>query len=59
MTLAPIFKSFKKLKKTAHRGVINDKAGKAAALPKLSDSLTLSQSGKADYAHPKGNKDIG
>ena len=26
-----------------HRGVINGKAGKAAALPKFSDTLTLSQ----------------
>ena len=31
------------------RGVIN---GKAAALPKFSDTLTLSQPGGADYAHP-------
>ena len=34
------------------RGVINGKADKAAALPKFSDMLTLSQSGGADYAHP-------
>ena len=34
-----------------HRGVINGKAGKAAALPKFSDSLTLSQPGGSDYAH--------
>ena len=34
------------------RGVINGKAGKAAALPKFSDMLTLSQPGGADYAHP-------
>ena len=34
------------------RGVINGKADKAAALPKFSDLLTLSQSGGADYAHP-------
>ena len=34
------------------RGVINGKAGKAAALPKFSDTLTLSQSGGADYASP-------
>ena len=33
-------------------GVINGKAGKAAALPKSSDMLTLSQPGGADYAHP-------
>ena len=34
------------------RGVINVKAGKAAALRKFSDMLTLSQPGGADYAHP-------
>ena len=34
------------------RDVINGKAGKAAALPKFSDTLTLSQSGGADYAQP-------
>ena len=34
------------------RGVINGKAGKAAALPKFLDALTLSQSGAADYAQP-------
>ena len=34
------------------RGVINGKAGKAAALPKFSDMLTLSQPEGADYAHP-------
>ena len=34
------------------RGVINGKAGKAAALPKCSDMLTLSQPGGVDYAHP-------
>ena len=34
------------------RGVINGKAGKTAALPKFSDTLTLSQSEEADYAHP-------
>ena len=34
-----------------YRGVINGKAGKAAALPKFSDTLTLSQPGEADYAH--------
>ena len=35
------------------RDVINGKAGKAAALPKFSDMLTLSQSGEgADYAQP-------
>ena len=33
------------------KGVINGKAGKAAALPKFSDTLTLSQPGEADYAH--------
>ena len=33
-------------------GVINGKAGKAAALPKFSDMLTLSQSWGADYAQP-------
>ena len=37
-----------------HRGVINGKAGKAAALPKFSDMLTLCQSGGADYAQPFG-----
>ena len=34
-----------------NRGVINGKAGKAAALPKFSDTLTLSQPRGADYAH--------
>ena len=34
------------------RGVINDKAGKAAALPKFSDMLSLSQPAGADYAQP-------
>ena len=34
------------------RGVNNGKAGKAAALPKFSDMLTLSQPRVADYAHP-------
>ena len=33
------------------RGVINGKAGKAAALPKFSDALTKSQPRGADYAH--------
>ena len=38
---------------TCHcRGVINGKAGKAAALPKFSNALTLSQRGGTDYAHP-------
>ena len=31
---------------TKFRGVINGKAGKAAALPKFSDTLTLSQPGE-------------
>ena len=36
-----------------HRGIINGKAGKAAALPKFSDTLTLSLPRGADYtAHP-------
>ena len=35
-----------------YRGVINGEAGKAAALPKFSDKLTLSQSRGADYAQP-------
>ena len=30
----------------------NGKLGKAAALPKFSDTLTLSQSSGADYAQP-------
>ena len=34
----------------AVRGVINGKAGEAAALPKFSDMLTLSQLRGADYA---------
>ena len=34
------------------RGVINGKAGKAAALSKFSDTLTLSQPRGVDYAHP-------
>ncbi len=33
-------------------GIINGKAGKAAALPRFSDTLTLSQPERADYAHP-------
>ena len=32
------------------RGVVNGKAGKAAAIPKFSDTLTLSQSEGADYS---------
>ena len=36
----------------SNRGVINDKAGKAAALSKFSDTLTLSQPRGTDYAHP-------
>ena len=35
-----------------NRGVINGKAGKAATLPKFSDTLTLSQPRGADCAHP-------
>ena len=34
-----------------YKGVINGKAGKTAALPKFSDTLTLSQSRGADYTH--------
>ena len=34
-----------------YMGVINGKAGKTAALPKYSDTLTLSQPEGADYAH--------
>ena len=34
------------------RGAINSKAGKADALPKFSDTLTLSQPGGTDCAHP-------
>ena len=34
------------------RDEINGKADKTAALPKLSDALTLSELGGADYAHP-------
>ena len=34
------------------RGVINDKAGKAAALPKFSDMLTLSLPRGTDYVTP-------
>ena len=37
---------------TLNRGVINGKAGKAAALPKFSDTLTLSLPRGADYVHP-------
>ena len=33
-------------------GIINGKAGMAAALPRFSDTLTLSQPEGADYAHP-------
>ena len=41
------------------RGVINDKAGKAAALPKFSDILTLSQprGGKLCFACPNKFRD--
>ena len=35
-----------------HRNVINGKADKAPALHKLSDTLTPSQPGITDYAHP-------
>ena len=41
-----------------HPGVINGKAGKAgkaAALPKFSDTLTLSQPRGADYAQQIGS----
>ena len=34
------------------RGVINGKAGKAAALPQFSDTLSLSQPEGAEHAHP-------
>ena len=34
------------------RGAINGEAGKAAALLKFSDTLTLSQPGWADYDQP-------
>ena len=34
------------------RGIINGKAGKAAASPKFLYTLTLSQSGGADYTQP-------
>ena len=38
---------------TTFRGVINGKACKAAALPKFSNTLTLSQlGGGGDYAQP-------
>ena len=36
----------------AQQGLINGKAGKAAALLKLSDMLTPSYPGGTDYAHP-------
>ena len=36
----------------SNRGVINGKAGNAAALPKFPDTLTLSQSRGTDYAQP-------
>ena len=45
------FSNFYLLSVISIRGVINGKAGKAAALPKFSDSLTLSQPGGSDYAH--------
>ena len=35
-----------------YRGVINFKAGKAAALPKFSDKLTLSHSGWVGRLYP-------
>ena len=38
--------------KSKVRGVINGKAGKAASLPKFSDTLTLYQLGGIDYAYP-------
>ena len=34
------------------RGVINGKADKAAALPKFSHKITISETGRADYAYP-------
>ena len=37
---------------TKGRGEFNGKAGQAAALPKSSDTLTLSQPRGADYAQP-------
>ena len=50
-------KSYKRIQKICAnpslciRGVINGKAGKTAALPKFSDTLTLSRPEGADYAH--------
>ena len=49
------FYSISKTYKTTaslYRGVINGKAGKAAALPKFSDMLTPSQPEGAYNAHP-------
>ena len=43
---------FLELVRLPFRGVINSKAGKAAALPDFSCMLTLSPPGGADYAHP-------
>ena len=43
---------FLRLKFYRLRVVINGKAGKAAALHKISDMVTLSQSGGADYVQP-------
>ena len=40
--------------KTEFKGVINGKAGKAAALPKFSDTLTLSQPGEGRLCPPIG-----
>ena len=51
--LSYFFSNFYLLSVISIRGVFNGKAGKAAALPKFSDTLTLSQpGGGADYAHP-------
>ena len=35
-----------------NRGVVNGQSGQAAALPKSSDMLTLSQPRGTEYAHP-------
>ena len=44
--------NYNSISNTLFRGVINGKAGEAAALPNFSDTLTLSQPRGADYAQP-------
>jgi len=53
LEISPCCIAIRENSQTTFRGVINGKAGKAAALPKFSNTLTLSQWGEgADYAQP-------